>query len=275
MAQYTKSIVSYFDILGFRKIVRDSHDPEQVARKLRALARFSSPDNIMVETFGNTFTNFSDLILRTVPIRHDPKVKGDEGLLYWELLDLAYIQTDLIGQKVLIRGSVTVGDIFVEDRTIFGPALIRAYELEAQVAIAPRVIIDPVVFGLLDIYPALRGHEPEQEMQYLCRVLKKDTDGVWFIDYLRIIEADLNDCAAYLQFLRSHRQLIVDGLAEFKELNSILTKYGWLVSYHNNCVRQLDENSLDQLGASKDELSVEDNVSDLLPSIVEDPLASI
>ena len=101
MAQYTKSLVSYFDILGFRKIVAEAPSPEYVASKLQALARFSSPDNTIGETFGNTFTNFSDLVLRTVPVDPNSQLRGGEGLLYWELLDLVHVQAELIADGVL------------------------------------------------------------------------------------------------------------------------------------------------------------------------------
>jgi len=275
MAVYTKSIVSYFDILGFRKIVSEAPSPEHVARKLRALARFSSPSPHIVDMFGNTFSNFSDLVLRTIPISPNPRLTGEEGLLYWELLDLVHVQAELIDQDVLLRGSITVGDIYIHEKTVFGPALIRAYELENTVAIAPRVIIDPEVFGLLEGYPSLRGHEVEQELQYLCRVLKKDSDGVWFIDYLRAFESEADDWAAYLRFLTKHRQLIVDQLPQVKQLDSVLTKYGWLVNYHNNWVKNLNDDHLKDVGASKDKLLVPDNVTTLLPSIVEDPNANL
>lgn len=270
MAEYTKSLVSYFDILGFRKIVAEL-SPDQVASKLQALARSSSPGSAIAETFGNTFTNFSDLVLRTVPVEPNSRLQGEEGLLYCELLELGFVQAELITDGVLLRGSITFGDIFIDDKTVFGPALIRAYELEDQVAIAPRVIVDPEVFPLLEQYPVLRRHAVEDEMQYLCHLLKKDTDGVWFIDYLRIMAAQADDQAAYLRFLKAHRQLILDRLSEFRQLNSVLTKYGWLVNYHNTWVNGLNDDALSKLGASKETLLVPDDTTPLLPSIPEDP----
>jgi hypothetical protein len=108
-------------------------------------------------------------------------------------------------------------------------------------------------------------------MQYLCRLLKKDTDGVWFIDYLRVMAAQVEDPVAYLRFLKAHRQLILDRLSEFKQLNSVLTKYGWLVTYHNTWVNGLNDDALSKLGASKETLLVPDDTTPLLPSIREDP----
>jgi hypothetical protein len=108
-------------------------------------------------------------------------------------------------------------------------------------------------------------------MQYLCRVLKKDSDGVWFIDYLRAFESEAMDWAAYVRFLKGHRQLIINQLSQVKQLDSVLTKYGWITSYHNNWINGLNDDHLVQLGASKEKLLVPDNFTPLLPSIVEDP----
>ena len=84
-------------------------------------------------------------------------------------------------------------------------------------------------------------------MQYLCRLLKKDTDGVWFIDHLRVMAAQADDQAAYLRFLKAHRQLILDRLSEFKQLNSVLTKYGWL-NYHQHVGERLGRRCVEQVG---------------------------
>ena len=274
MAEYKKSIVSYLDILGFRALVSGTSNPEVVARTLRALTRFSSPDDHTVEMFGNTFTNFSDLVLRTVPIR--PKLHPDgEGLLYWELLDLVHVQAELIKEGVLVRGALTIGDIFVDGPITFGPALIRAYELEATVSVAPRIIVDPLVFGLIETYPALRGNPPQDEMQYLCRILKKDRDGVWFTDYLRAFESEANSQAAYLEVLRAHRDLIADRLRDLTRLDPVVTKYGWLKEYHNNWINSLNVERLGEFGTTAEELLVPDSFRTILPSIEEDPDANI
>src|ERR1700734_3254725 len=125
MAQYTESIITYFDILGFKALVARSADPEEVARKLRALKRHSNMDEEISELYGSTFTNFSDLVLRTVPVQQNLHITG-RGTLFWELLDLVHVQAELIKSKVLLRGALTIGDIYVRDGITFGPGLIRA-----------------------------------------------------------------------------------------------------------------------------------------------------
>jgi hypothetical protein len=270
MAQYTESIISYFDILGFKTIVDKSIDPEEVARKLRALRRHSATDGDMAELYGSTFTNFSDLVLRTVPV-HQTKTGGG-GSLFWEIIDLVHVQGELIRSGVLLRGALTIGEIFIQDGIVFGPGLIRAYELESKVALYPRVIVDPVVFEKLKTLPSLSAHSYDEEIGYLRQVLSKDNDGIWYIDYLRAFEAEADSPSKYVALLGSHRDLITKGLENIPHLDSVASKYGWLVNYHNRLIGGFNDDYLKSLGHDKKDLFVLVK-SAALPSILENPLS--
>jgi len=93
------------------------------------------------------------------------------------LLDLAYIQARLAEDGTLIRGATTIGDIYVNDRLIFGPALIRAYELERGVASYPRIILDSRVFDRLADSAELRMPGVTDQVKSLSTVLARDNDG--------------------------------------------------------------------------------------------------
>jgi hypothetical protein len=271
VAQYTNSIVSYIDILGFRRLISTALNPDDVAQKLQTLAKMSSPDSEISTAFGNTFTNFSDLVLRTVPIPSATQFKdGGDGLLFFEIMDLVYVQVELIGKGVLLRGAITIGDIFVQDKIVFGPALIRAYELETSVSSAPRIVIDPELFRALEQYPSLRGHEVEDELQQLVRVIQKGSDGVWFIDYLRAFYGEVGP-NLYVNFLQAHRDLIISQISQSETLDSVVAKYGWLVNYHNSWLTTMSEDFVSELGIKRDDLIVPDNLTPALPSISEDP----
>ena len=66
----------------------------------------------------------------------------EKGLLWWELLDLVHAQPELVREAVLLRSGLTIGNVFVDSAITFGPALIRAFERENDVAVSPRVIVD-------------------------------------------------------------------------------------------------------------------------------------
>ena len=190
-----------------------------------------------MEKWQHTFSHFSDLAVRNVPIKPREELGVEQGLLYWELLDLAYIQSHLAEDGILIRGATTVGDIYVDERLIFGPALIRAYELERGVASYPRIIIDSRVLDRLVDTPELRIPEVSDQMKSLCTVLARDNDGTWFVDYLQATMHELAaQPSAYGKLLMKHRDVVRRTAAKFPELSSPAAKVGWLTTYHNRAV---------------------------------------
>ena len=182
---------------------------------------------------------------------------AEQGLLYWELLDLAYIQSHLAEDGILIRGATTVGDIYVDERLIFGPALIRAYELERDVASYPRIILDSRVFDRLSDTPELCMPAVADQMKSLRTVLARDNDGTWFVDYLQATMHELaSQPAAYGKFLRKHRDVVRRAAAKLTELCSPAAKVGWLVSYHNHTVSASRLDVLEKNGIDAQDLMV-------------------
>ena len=68
--------------------------------------------------------------------------------LYYMLNELSYLQFSLASQGLFVRGAITYGPHFENDRIIFSEALIRAYELE-QKANYPRIIISNEIMDLI------------------------------------------------------------------------------------------------------------------------------
>jgi hypothetical protein len=256
-AQYQKSLLTYFDILGFRELVGSATNPEQVANKLRIFSGLSQPERAEMEKWQHTFSHFSDLAVRSVPIKARDELGVEQGLLYWELLDLSYIQARLAEDGTLIRGATTVGDIYVDERLIFGPALIRAYELEHSVSSYPRIIVDSRVFERLADSAELRMPGVADQMKSLSTVLARDNDGTWFVDYLQATMHDLSPRpAAYVKFLRKHRDMVRQARDKFPELCSPAAKVGWLTTYHNRTVTASQSGVLEKNGFDARELMV-------------------
>jgi hypothetical protein len=249
LTQYQKSLLTYFDILGFRELIHDASEPEQVAARLRVFTRLSQPERAEMEKWQHTFAQFSDLAVRSVPIKPREDLGVEQGLLYWELLDLAHIQAHMIDDGVLIRGAMTVGDIYINERLIFGPALIRAYELESSVSVYPRVILDSRVFDRLADSPELRTPNVTDQIKSLSTIVTRDRDGIWFVDYLRASMYDLaGQPARYVEFLRRHRRVVQKAMAKCPELSGPAAKLGWLANYHNCALKLLKPEILERQG---------------------------
>jgi hypothetical protein len=136
---YEKRIVSYFDVLGWRaEIVAAGNDTRRIARLASIPRIFNSAIAAVPEcTPGAHITTFSDNVIVSVP--YEPTI------LLWWLDGLATIQLALSLIGFWVRGAVTIGDLCHNSNTVFGPALNRAYELESESAVYPRILIDPLI----------------------------------------------------------------------------------------------------------------------------------
>lgn len=90
-----------------------------------------------------------------------------------------------LSPPILIRGAITVGEMYAEGDTTFGPALTEAYLMEEKSAKYPRIIItkqlvdqgasrlpDYVVKGIYDVF------------------LFRDDDGFYSVNFLGIIDEE-------------------------------------------------------------------------------------
>jgi hypothetical protein len=134
--EYEKRIVAFFDILGWRnEIELAGSNSGRIARlavitKLFAAAVATTPDQFP----GVRLTTFSDCAVVSVP--YNPSI-----LTQW-IEAIGIIQSSLALLGFWIRGAVTIGDLLHDSTSVFGPTLNRAYELESQLAIYPRVLVD-------------------------------------------------------------------------------------------------------------------------------------
>jgi hypothetical protein len=233
--EYTQSIISYLDVLGFRDLI-DNKSAGHISRIVRILKEKAKPDQEISKGNGVKFFNFSDTVIRITPIKSQVNQKDKAGNLFWEILDLVHIQYHLICQEIILRGAVSAGDIVKSWGVMYGPGLVNAYELE-QRASFPRIIVDPKVFQLLRETSSLWLHDFEEERKAIMNLLKKDTDGHWFVDYLRSIETEMDYPEEdYPKFIRKHADLIADGLVRQRLNSRVVKKFKWLKQYHNSTV---------------------------------------
>jgi hypothetical protein len=240
--------VTFLDILGFREIV-NSWSPTDIAQMLRRTQGFAAPDEDEPEPGslldGTNWTRafaFSDSIVRMRP--YDSEFS--EGSLFYEVIDLVHAQANLAVDGIFLRGGVSVGDAFFEENRAFGPGFVRAYQLESGVAQYPRIVVGPEVFETLRSDPRLSAdqHAPEDEIHYQKRLLRQGEDGLWFIDYLRAMESELDEPLDYPGMLREHRRAIIQRASEISVASAAMPKYLWLARYHNStCIARYGEDT--------------------------------
>ena len=138
---------------------------------------------------------------------------------------IAFLQAKLAVQGYLIRGAITVGDLYVDDDIVFGPAIISAVEAERSIAVYPRVVLcDEAVKAFR---PSCNGRKIHD--------LLIDSDSRVFIDYLdATVMIAYPDDRPFTEFLEGHKKCVVDNLRAFNSNPKIRSKYEWAATYHNS-----------------------------------------
>ncbi len=149
---YREVLLAYIDILGFRKLIETSATNSSavptILNALREMKEQTFGGGRVIRDEGNQRPtsifrafNFSDLTVRATYV--DTSTNYID-VLKWEFLYLSSIQiTPTCQLNILLRGGISIGQISMEpdkaiaDDILFGPALVRSYDLESKVAIWP------------------------------------------------------------------------------------------------------------------------------------------
>ena len=138
----------------------------------------------------------------------------------------------------------------------FGPAYQKSYKLERK-AVYPRIVVDEeLVKSVYDAFMQRELLDSKETHRELEGVISKDEDDMYFVDYLSIYN---NACEHYievLQFLQTHRDLIINRLREFSGIPDIVSKYWWMRRYHNYYVEGLRNDLLESTGITINQLKV-------------------
>lgn len=242
-------IVAFLDILGFSNLI-ESNDPilPQVMKQLESNRKFTDslrldPKYIEGDWIDNKreyieiITNkrlsvLSDSIVISYPFT-DPK------RMIPIIRDLRNIQLELLTMGILVRGSITMGELYHKDGIIYGPALIKAVYLEEQEAIHPRIIIDNDFYKIFinacdnkikeKIKPLFIGF-PMDDFNPSIDFLSREA----FDDYFDFNQIENQDIKYELN--RIKRNI----LSEYRKIRvdySIKRKYDWFIKYYNHSLK--------------------------------------
>ena len=238
--QYETVSVAYLDILGFQELVA-TRSANEISRTLRILKEHSNPvrfRGLFVPVTFEYTVNFSDLCIISVPFE---KNEGRMGGALWSLVvRLLQAQVSLIMRhKILVRGGVTVGRMTRSYRQLFGPAIIRSYQLE-RAAKMPRIVVDPIIFEEIENTPALWLKSKDTESSTIRDLLTQDDENdLFYVDYLRHSHDEPSKDEPGRTLLDIHHSLVEVGLAKQTD-PGVREKYEWLRRYHARTVSIID-----------------------------------
>ena len=237
-ASLRMSVVVYLDILGYREVMRGCDSRESGNAQLRQLkAAVKESSHWVKDDFGGSDSLpprwvtkvFTDNIVIGNPV-FDPSnlAEPEIGGLFGSL---GFFQMSMIRHGYLVRGAIAVGDLYMDDDVVFGPALLEAYDGEQKLARDPRIVLTPSAAGLVEEHWKWYGGVERAPHN---RSLLRAADGQMFVDYLEetVLVAE-EEAGPFTETLLEHKERVEGRLETHRSEPRIWSKYEWVARYHN------------------------------------------
>ncbi len=257
---YQHRFILFIDILGFRSVISDTNHNSALAENLYKVLNSMKSDNIGLESFGSlnkevieaSGDDFEE-IAQTMAMANSA-FRVDYPLNVTHFSDSLVISCDAANEntcfiifdfiarlnyrlwqeyKILMRGGITVGKLIHEENgPLFGPAMVRAYDIESKIANFPRVLIDKA------IVPPMKKSENYQRMQVL---FDNAEDGYLEISLATSLSFLLQSIHSghelmYNKYLLTMKEAAADLesikasiVSNDEKSNNVKTKYEWLI----------------------------------------------
>jgi len=205
--KYEDRIVAFVDILGFRDILTKTVDKDgnDIQSQIDLITdAYNSIRDVWdldddkyenypalkeaheeIKTKSKKITIFSDSIVISF-------LQKERSEIFYTLLELKWMIMRLVSKGILCRGALSYGKMIHNDKFLFGPALVEAYLTESKAALYPRIIVSRELIQMAGTYRSSQ-HDPKTEIEYVKKLLKEDTDGMFYIDYFLGAQSELDD----------------------------------------------------------------------------------
>jgi hypothetical protein len=289
---FERGVVTFIDILGYKQLLKTRHadDIAKVVKSLRAFTRGDANDaappqrSAEVRLYTQAFSeSVSDAVVRVRTI----DTQSADGPFTNELIDLMHAIIECVNQGILLRGGMTIGPVYVGldgKGPIFGEAMVRAYYIEEEEAVYPRIMIDDDALQHFITDKSLwqDGDFDHSEARMVLKFIGIAEDGSHFVDYLRSAgPSEFDDgVGGQFNFLERHRAVIVENLSTGDA--KVRRKLIWLANYHNRFIVELRGNYdmsdaaggfADRFGTSPstffDSLMIEDTWTNIFKKLAE------
>ena len=134
------SMVCAIDILGFSQMISDSCRDgygDQLLKDINYLINKNKQCVVPNKYSQGNIKIYTDNMIIGYPIKDDGEAELNE------ILDnVSEYQFNLSLEGLFVRGGVSVGDFYINEDIVFGPALLDAHNTESKLACYPRIILD-------------------------------------------------------------------------------------------------------------------------------------
>lgn len=226
-SDYPDRLCAYIDILGFRGYVASlGNDSTKVTALKNTLELVHRPPNAGLADL-NALHYRAQSISDAVAISVIPTVEG----LVQLFSTISFITMALLASGYFVRGAIAKGRLFHDDTTVFGEALIRAYDLEQTVVRYPRIMLPT------DVVTILNRDDP---LALQCRRwLGFGDDGPMFLHVLFQMQQELEKASRSAEETDGLgryywiREMIINRLQEAVDNPRHFEKVRWFAQYWN------------------------------------------
>jgi len=229
--KYEKRVVCFLDILGFKNIVKykSINDIKSIFDDINNFSTNIIKDAAILKNDDIQITHFSDSVVISYNVT-------SQDQLAFIIMNLQSMFIHLLQKEILLRGAITLGELFHSNDKLFGPALVEAYELESTISIYPRVIISRDVLWY-ENFSADREISSQQSIKIsVC----SDMDGWHYVDYVHVPQK-FDSFIDYMGYISKSLDLIS---AHLDKDMKIKIKYAWLNKKVDQVLVYLNKNNL-------------------------------
>lgn len=209
--------------------------PGRVRQALSRIAEYLDDEEGLKKQYESHWSFGGSQALYVAPTKR-------EGMLPFRvILKVVHLQMALVPLGIVVRGAISLGEAVALDEMITGQGVANAQFLRDEVAEMPRVVVDPAMLSAVEANRDLWAphHNATDELGYLYELLREDTDGLWFVDYLHAGVTEVDEPEDYHKFLHDHKVLVTRKIENSKTLNRHTRAITWLWHYHDLRVNSL------------------------------------
>jgi len=230
---YQERVLAYIDILGFKNTVNNT------VRCSDCKSMDNEPEINRIDIFLDEIHNqlIKDKFMPLKKIEIKDRVVSQisdsvvisylkENAIYNILQDVYFLCVMALEKGFLFRGAVVCGKVIHTEKKLFGPAFLRAYNMEQEQAVFPRIIIDDNVLDIVkENYP--KYDEPNSRYDDLLKLIPCDFDGKRYINYIDKLNTGV-DVGEEQQHLSGVYEIINKLKEKINTDAGIGCKYLWL-----------------------------------------------
>lgn len=251
---FSKYLVIFVDILGSKKRTnfQETYKINKIFHKeLEKNRQYDMPHTVY---FRKIYT-FSDCAYIFYGFK-DAETISDERKAVDELFKVALCNCEpiflrFIKEKILFRGGISYGDAYVDScrSMFFGDAVNRAYKLESEIAIHPRIVIDDsIATAVLENISLVKCRLLAQDPKYIHfleaglmpqmpetgdGIIEQDIDGKYIFNYLHFPENNIlmqdyySSCKKFIKEFIDYCSKQIEKNTQYK----IIDKYYYLLRF--------------------------------------------